>query len=227
MDVKLILDFLKDLNKNNSMDWMKNNKSYYEQAKGEFEYLILALIKEIKSFDNSIIILPPKDYMFKLNRDTRFSHDKSPYNPSFRAHISRARKLPIPVGYFINIKPNNTFLGGGLFASMFSEATKNIREYILKNEKKFVEIIDAPDFKNNFIVEGEKLKNVPKEYDVRHKLAEYLKYKSWYLENKISDKDFLDQDNFIKVSVKIFKHMKPFNDFLNKALKDFKMPERK
>ena len=227
MDTKLIMKFLKDLNSNNTMDWMKSNKTYYDQAKTEFENIILELTKEIKTFDNSIIILPPKDYMFKLNRDTRFSHDKSPYNPSFRAHISEARKLPIPVGYFISIKPNNTFLGGGLFASMFSEATKRIRDCILKNEKKFIEIIETSEFKNNFVIEGEKLKNVPKEYDSEHGLAEYLKYKSWYLEYKLTDKEFLDKDNFLKTSVKIFKYMKPFNDFLNRALKDFKMPERK
>jgi uncharacterized protein (TIGR02453 family) len=207
------------------MDWMKNNKSYYEQAKNEFEDLIMKLTNEIKTFDNTIVILPPKDYMFKLNRDTRFSHDKSPYNPSFRAHISKARKLPIPVGYFLSIKPNNTFLGGGLFASMFSKATKDIRDYLLKNEKEFVQIIETPEFKSNFTIEGEKLKNVPKEYNSEHRLAEYLKYKSWYLEYKITDKEFLDE--FIKTSSKIFRYMKPFNDFLNKALKDFKMPERK
>lgn len=53
------------------------------------------------------------DLTFKLVRDTRFSRDKSPYNPAFRAHISSMGKLPIPVGYFIMIKPGNqSFLGG-------------------------------------------------------------------------------------------------------------------
>ena len=225
--MNLIYNFLQDLNNNNSFGWMKDNKAYYEQAKSDFDVLILKLINGIKTFDNSILILPPKDYMIKLNRDTRFSHDKSPYNPSFRAHISKAGKLPIPVGYFINIRPKNTFLGGGLFASMFSEATKSIRDYIIQREKEFTEIIGKQNFKKNFTVKGEKLKNVPKEYDGGHKLAEYLKHKSWYLEYKVTDKIFLDNGNFVETSVEIFKHMKPFNDFLNEALRDFKMPERK
>jgi uncharacterized protein (TIGR02453 family) len=174
MDAKIIYNFLQDLAKNNSLEWMKDNKQYYEQAKNECENLIMEIQNGIKTFDNSITIRPSKDYMFRLNKDTRFSSDKSSYNPSFRAHISTAGKLPIPVGYFISIKPNNTFLGGGLFASMFSEATKNIRDYIIRNGNKFEEIIETKEFKNNFVVDGEKLKNVPKEHDKEHKLAEYL-----------------------------------------------------
>jgi uncharacterized protein (TIGR02453 family) len=227
MDTKVIFRFLKDLDKNNSLDWMKNNKKYYERAKMECENLIQELINEISSFDSSIKDLPAKDFMFRLNKDTRFSNDKSPYNPSFRAHISKYGKLPIPVGYFINIKPGNVFLGGGLFVSMFSEATKSIRNYIVKNPNKFLEILETGTFKNNFTVDGEKLKNVPKEYDKEHKLAEYLKYKSWFIEYKIKDSVFLQPEEFIKMTVKLFEYMKPFNDYLNEALKDFKMPERK
>ena len=227
MDTKIIYNFLHDLNANNSLDWMKDNKKYYEQAKNECENLIVELMNGIKAFDKSIKILPPKDLMFRLNKDTRFSNDKSPYNPLFRAHISKGGKLPIPVGYFISIRPNNTFLGGGLFAAMFADATKSIREYIIKNETGFMEIIRQKEFKDNFVIEGEKLKNVPKEYDKEHQLAEYLKYKSWYIEYKIKDSIFLEPEKFIKTSVEIFEYMKPFNDFINGALKDFKMPERK
>jgi uncharacterized protein (TIGR02453 family) len=227
MDTKIIYNFLQELSKNNSLDWMKNNKKYYEQAKTECEILIGEIMNGINTFDNSVKGLLSKDLMFRLNKDTRFSNDKSPYNPSFRAHISKYGKLPIPVGYYINIKPNNIFLGGGLFAPMFTDATKSIRDYIVKNEKSFMEIIETKEFKNNFVIDGEKLKNVPKEYDKEHKLAEYLKYKSWFIEYKIMDNVFLEYNNFIKKSVKIFEYIKPFNDFINKALKDFKMPERK
>ena len=227
MDNKLIFTFLKDLRANNSLDWMKNNKAYYEQAKHTCENVVFELINGIRTFDHSIMAVPPKELMFKLNRDTRFSRDKSPYNPSFRAHISKAGKQPIPTGYYISIQPGGTFLGGGLFASMFSGATKSVRDYIVKNGKKFTGIIETPEFKRNFVIDGEKLKNVPGEYDSGHKLAEFLKHKSWYLEYAISDREFLDHDTFLQTSVTMFKYMKPFNDFLNAALIDFTMPARK
>jgi len=226
MNAKIILNFLKDLNVNNTFEWMKNNKKYYEQAKSEFEIFLLELINNIYIFDNSIKLCPPKELIFKLNRDTRFSDDKSPYNPSFRAHISKNGKLPIPVGYYISIKPGNIILGGGLFASMFNDATKSIRDYIINNTNKFIEIIETKTFKENFAIEGEKLKKVPNGYDKDHKLAEYIKYKSWYIEYKIKDTVFLKPEEFIEKALVMFKYIKPFNDFLNKALKDFKMPER-
>ena len=226
MDTKIILDFLKNLNANNTFIWMKDNKKNYELAKKEFENLLQEVISGIYKFDNSIKICPPKELMFKLNRDTRFSNDKSPYNPAFRAHISKNGKLPIPVGYFISIRPGNSFLGGGLFAAMFNEATKSVREYIINNTNKFIEIIETKTFKENFAIEGEKLKKVPNGYDKDHKLAEYIKYKSWYIEYKIKDTVFLKPEEFIEKALVMFKFIKPFNDFLNKALKDFKMPER-
>jgi len=226
MDTKLIYSFLTELSQNNTFDWMKNNKRTYEQAKIEFESLLAEIINGIYNFDKTIKNMSPKDLIFKLNRDTRYSHDKSPYNPSFRVHIAKNGKLPIPVGYFISIKPKKIILGGGLFASMFNDATKRIREYLVKNTNEFIKILETETFKNNFVVDGEKLKNVPREYDKNHKLAEYIKNKSWYIEYKVKDTIFLQPEEFIQTSVEKFKYMKPFNDYLNKALKDFKMPER-
>jgi hypothetical protein len=102
-----------------------------------------------------------------------------------------------------------------------------IRYFIVENENEFTKIIEEKLFLNNFKIVGEKLKNVPKEYDKDHKYAEYLKHKSWDIEYYIKDSIFLNADKFIKLSVEMFKYMKLFNDFLNKALKDFRMPERK
>jgi uncharacterized protein (TIGR02453 family) len=227
MKTNIIIDFLNDLSVNNSLDWMKNNKKYYEQAKTECETLILRLIDKISLFDGSIADVLPKDLMFRLNRDTRFSSDKSPYNPSFRAHISPLGRTPIPAGYYLNIKPGHIFLGGGLFVAQFPEATKSVRDFMAKNENELTDIIEAASFSNNFVISGEKLKNIPKEYDQGHKYAEYLKHKAWDIEYYIKDDVFLDADKFVTLSAEIFKYMKPFNDFLNRALKDFKMPVRK
>jgi uncharacterized protein (TIGR02453 family) len=193
----------------------------------ECETLIQELINRIGLFDNSVKNLIPKDLIWRLNRDTRFSNDKSPYNPSFRAHISIAERNPIPAGYYLHTKPGNIFLGGGLFVSQFPEATKLVRDYMVKNEKGLTKIVEEKTFSENFEIAGEKLKNVPKEYDREHKYAEYLKHKSWAIEYHIQDKVFLDTDKFVKLSVEIFKYMRPFNEYLNKALQDFKMPERK
>lgn len=227
MNTQTIMDYLTALAANNDREWYHAHKADYKAANALFEQLVQELIYGIGTFDNSVLHNAPKELTFKLVRDTRFSHDKSPYNPSFRAHISSQGKLPIPVGYYIMLKPNGgTFLGGGLFADMFANATAMVRDYISAHPDEWNDTITDAAFNKYFTVKGTALKNVPAGYDKNNPQAEYLKFKSWYVEYFIPDEDACDGEKLIQTSLEVFKAMKPFNDYLNKALKDFKMPAR-
>ena len=227
MNTKPIFHYLQELSENNNREWYHLHKAEYKEANAQFEALIQELIFELGKQDESVLHLVPKDLTFKLVRDTRFRRDKSPYNPSFRAHIGPMGKLPVPVGYYLMIKPGNgSFLGGGLFADMFKDATAMVRDYISKNPGQWEEIIRDEEFRNYFTVQGTALKNVPAGYDKEHPQAEFLKYKSWYLEYPVDDESLLNIETFLPQMIKIFEAMKPFNDYLNKALADFKMPAR-
>ena len=227
MNTQLIIDYLSALSMNNNREWYHAHKEYYKNANAEFENLLQTLMLEIGKFDSSILQSAPKDLTFKLVRDTRFSHDKSPYNPAFRAHISSKGKLPVPVGYYIMIKPDNqSFLGGGLFADMFKDATTMIRDYIARHGGEWERIIHEPEFEKYFTVRGTALKNVPAGYEKEHPQAEYLKFKSWYLEYPLKDEEVKDAERFLAEAAKLFQIMKPFNDYLNKALAGFQMPAR-
>ena len=227
MNISAILQYLTDLSENNNREWYHAHKPEYKAANEEFEALVQDLIFRIGEFDPAILHNVPKSLTFKLNRDTRFSHDKSPYNPAFRAHISSMGKLPVPVGYYLMIKPGDkSFLGGGLFADMFKDATTMVRDYISANGAQWEQIIHAPDFKKHFTVQGTSLKNVPAGYEKEHPQAEFLKYKSWYLEYPIKDAELADAGQFLDRAADLFRRMKPFNDYLNKALADFQMPTR-
>ena len=225
--MNVILQYLSDLEANNNREWYHSNKEQHQEAHAEFERVIKQLIASIGQTDASIIYNVPKDLIFKLVRDTRFSNDKSPYNPKFRAHISSAGKLPIPCGYFLSIAPSNrSFLGGGLFTSMFKNATKMVRDYIVIHGKGFETIIKDKIFSSYYSVKGEALKNVPRGYDETHPQAEYLKNKSWYLEYPVSDSLLENRECFVEQATQIFLCMKPFNDYLNEALNNFVMPSR-
>lgn len=227
MNMQLILKYLSDLNENNDREWYHAHKEERKAANAEFEALIGALILRIGEFDGSVLYNEPKSLTFKLTRDTRFSHDKSPYNPAFRAHISSQGKLPIPVGYYLMIKPGDqSFLGGGLFADMFKDATTMVRDHIAQNGEELEIIIKKPEFQKYFMVQGSALKNVPAGYDKEHPQAEYLKFKSWYLEYPIKDEEMSDAEVFLTRATELFRIMKPFNDYLNKALTGFRMPTR-
>jgi len=227
MDMQLILKYLSDLSENNNREWYHEHKAENKIANAEFEALIQTLIFRIGEFDSSILHNDPKTLTFKLVRDTRFSHDKSPYHPAFRAHISSKGKLPVPVGYYLMIKPDNqSFLGGGLFADMFKDATARIRNYIAQNGEEWEKIIHKPEFERYFTVQGTALKNVPAGYEKEHPQAEYLKFKSWYLEYPLKDEELNDADAFHEKTKKIFRIIKPFNDYLKKTLTNFQMPTR-
>lgn len=227
MNIGFIIDYLSELSMNNHREWYHAHKEDYKKANIEFEELLQALILEIGTFDSSILHNIPKKLTFKMVRDTRFSHDKSPYNPAFRAHISSKGKLPVPVGYYLMIKPGDqSFLGGGLFADMFKDATTMVRDYIVQNGEEWEKIIHEPEFQKHFTVQGTALKNVPRGYEKEHPQAAYLKCKSWYLEYPVKDEELNDADKFITRAAEIYRIMKPFNDYLNKALADFQMPTR-
>lgn len=222
-----IMEYLSALEQNNNREWYHEHKDDYKQAMQEFEGIIGALIAKIGKWDSSILHNRPEELTFKLVRDTRFSHDKSPYNPAFRCHIASAGKLPVPVGYFLFLAPGNrSFLGGGLFADMFKDATNRVRGYLEKNGEEFLQIIGREDFKNNFRVQGTALKNVPKEYAADSPAADYLKHKSWYIEYNFTDELLSDTEKFVAYAAEKFLLMKPFNDFLNRALDGFVMPKR-
>lgn len=219
--------FLSDLSANNDRDWFHAHKDEYAAAQAEFEALIRELIAKLRSFDDSVPICEPKALTFKLQRDTRFSHDKSPYNPAFRCHISSAGKAPVPVGYFLSIRSGGqSFLGGGLFADMFRDATQLIRAYIYENADEFLRIVNAPDFRMEFRIDGTALKSVPKEYPADCAVAEYLKNKSWYIEYPFDAALTNDRAVFVRYAAEKYRLMKPFNDYLNCALAGFSLPTR-
>ena len=227
MNTQLILNYLSDLSVNNNRGWYHEHKAENKAANTEFEALVGALILRISEFDSSVLHNEPKNLTFKLVRDTRFSHDKSPYHPAFRAHMGPSGKLPVPVGYYLMIKPGGqSFLGGGLFADMFKDATSMVRAFIAENGEEWAKILHAPEFQKEFTVQGTALKNVPAGYDKEHPQAEFLKFKSWYLEYLIQDDLIADEERFLIEAVRLFRLMKPFNDFLNRALADFQMPAR-
>ena len=131
MKDSIMLTYLTDLSHNNDRQWYHAHKEEFLAAKTAFEGLVQELIYRIGKTDSSILNQNPRELTFKLVRDTRFSHDKSPYNPAFRAHISSKGKLPIPVRILYHDKTRRPVLfRGGLFTDMFKDATAMMRDHI-------------------------------------------------------------------------------------------------
>lgn len=211
------LKFLKDLKNNNDKEWFTANKKRYEAAKAEFEEFIGALIKNIAKFDPPVGELIPKKTVFRIYRDVRFSNDKSPYKINFGAHLTASpTKVHDRAGYYVNLQPGNTFLAGGAY-NPGNPWISNIRQEIDYNTKEFKKILNSASFKKYFgDIEGDKLKTAPKGFPKDHPELELLQFKSYLAVNNVDDK-IVTSDKFLKHATDVFKAMKPFDDFLNRA----------
>ena len=209
--------FLKDLSKNNNKEWFTANKKRYEVAKADFEAFVTDMVKNMAKFDPPIGNLEPKKCIFRIYRDTRFSKDKTPYKSNMGANFSVSpSKIHDYAGYYIHIEPGKSFLAGGAYEPQ-SPWINNIRQEIDYNTKEFKKIISAAPFKKNFgEIKGDKLKTVPKGFPKDHPELSLLQYKSFLLVHDVDDK-LVTSDGFMKHLVDVYKSMKPFNDFLNRA----------
>lgn len=221
-----MLEFLADLREHNSLDWMHANEKRKKQAQAAFLALVQGCIDDLAETEPELAALDPKSLVFRINRDTRFSDDKSPYNPSFRAHISPAGRAPVPVGYYLHLAPGGSFAGGGLFAPHFKDATRLVRDRIAADPQAFLALVEAPAFAERFQFLGMPLKNVPKGYDSESAAAAYLKCKCWSIEEHLDDAVVADDETCRRALRKSFEAMRAFNGYVNEALTGFEMPAR-
>lgn len=214
---KSTLEFLTKLSKNNNRDWFEKNRPAYEKAKTNFKDLIESVIVSASKFDPAIKHLEAKNCVFRINRDVRFSKNKSPYKNNFGATISPGGKKSFSAGYYIQIQPGGSFIAGGMWQPE-TPLINAIRQEIDYNAADFKRIISSKEFKKLFgnLSQEDKLKTVPKGYDKTHPEIELLKYKSYIVVHELKDSEVLSKD-FLKHCTQVMKAMHPLNLFLRKA----------
>lgn len=212
------LKFLKQLAKNNRKEWFDENRKIYEAAKVEFEAVVKAVIDKAIVYDPLLAGLEAKKCMFRINKDVRFSKDKSPYKQNMGASINPGGKKSMIPGYYLHVEPGKSFLAGGCWQPM-PDMLAAIRQEIDYNAKDFRKILAAKDFKNYFgaLSEEDKLKTAPKGYDKGHEDIDLLQHKSFIAVHELTDAQVLDK-NFPTYVSKVFKAMLPLNSFLRNTM---------
>jgi uncharacterized protein (TIGR02453 family) len=210
--------FLKSLHKNNNRDWFLANKNKYDFAKSEYLSFVEEVLNGILKFDNSLAELTPKQCVFRINRDVRFSKNKEPYKNNFGASFSKGAKKINTAGYYFHLEPGACFIGGGLWMPQAPELQK-LRQEIDYCYKEFNGIINHKQFKNTFggLSTEAKLVRPPKGYEIDNPAIEILKLKSFTAIMPISDKEVLDK-HIVKKTLTIFKTISPLVHFLNRAI---------
>jgi uncharacterized protein (TIGR02453 family) len=213
------IDFMKRLKRNNNRPWFEKHKDEYETfVKLPMQSLIAALQPHFERFAPEFDIHPKKS-LFRIYRDVRFSKDKTPYKTHVAAHfVLRGKPKGVEgSGFYLHIEPDEVFLGGGIYMPD-GDQLKKIRRAIVGQPERFLSIMGQKDFKKAFgKLQGEKLQRAPQGYEPDHPMAEWLKYKQFFVwvewpESKCR------REKFIADVARVFESATPMVRFLNEAM---------
>jgi uncharacterized protein (TIGR02453 family) len=185
--------------------------------------LTAVLIDEIGKFDSQVRYLQPKDCLFRIYRDTRFSLDKSPYKRHFGTYIAmNGGHRSLFSGYYIHLQPGSCMLSGGIWCAD-NQGVKRFRSYIDTEYDELFDIMGQPDFKQYFgdhLTCFESLKRPPMGYASDHPAIELLKMKQWLTEHHFDDALLDTPDKLIDHLVNAAHAMMPFSHWCNRGLLD-------
>lgn len=140
------IEFLKELKSNNSKSWFDQNRKRYDIMKSDYISLAGRILEQMKDIDPSLDMVTAKDCIFRINRDVRFSADKSPYKTNLGIALHPGGKKFNLAAYYLHIEPGQSFIGGGLWmpeAPLLSKVRKEIHYFY----HDLVDILNNPLYK--------------------------------------------------------------------------------
>ena len=217
--MKEIFKFLAGLARNNNREWFQSHKEQYDTLRKVFEFMVQELIEEISTFDSSVSGLQAKACIFRIYRDTRFSHDKTPYKTHFGAWIARGgRKSEYP-GYYLHFEPGHCIFAAGIWHPD-PNLLKMVRREIYEHIEEFKEILSAPEFLDIYeTVQGSSLRTIPRGYPKDFEDGHLLMLKDYFAEKGVPDSFF--DENWVHQAGKILQVAHPLNVFLGHVVDEY------
>lgn len=211
--------FFKDLAPNNNSEWFNENRKRYEKdVKIPFHNLVAELITQLAKIDKNIEGTKPSDCIFRINRDIRFSKDKTPYKISMSAAIAPGgRKNRSYPGFYFEATPEGINIYGGVYMAEKPQL-EAIRNLIATNLKQFETLITEPDFKKKYggKILGEKQVRLAPDLKEAAEKQPLIFNKQFYFKATL-DESFLIKDNLTEILTDYFKTARPVSQFLCKA----------
>ncbi|MCP4523623.1 MAG: DUF2461 domain-containing protein [Candidatus Gracilibacteria bacterium] len=211
--------FLEELKENNNREWFHEHKPRYLNIKKDLELFSQHWLGALQKIDTSLQSVDCKPYLFRIYRDARFAKGK-PFKTNHGVLIVDGGKPAMHqrAGYFLNLEAGNCFLVGGAYMPD-PEWLKNMRNQIVEDASEIKEILKKSNFKNNFELKGNQLKTAPRGFTKDHPDLELLRYKSMYAITFFKDHEVLS-DAFFEELIHRCEILKPFDDYLNKYVKN-------
>jgi len=215
---KEFIDFFKELENNNNRDWFLENKKRYElSVKIPFENFVQDMIYRIQEDDEKMMVTP-KEAIFRIYRDIRFSKDKTPYKIHVSAVISNGgRKNYTDPGIYLEIGAKSLRFYSGIY-QLSTEQLGIVRSFLSANLEELNSLLIDKNFKRYFgTIRGEQNKRIPKEFNEAIKTQPLIANKQFYYFTELDTKKILSSD-LSTTLMKFYYVAKPMNDFLKEAL---------
>lgn len=208
------IDFLNDLKENNNKEWFHANRKRYDTEKERFEKFCQEVLNGLSKFQDNLLNTRVKDCIFRINKDIRFSKDKSPYKLNLSAAFGPGGRQSGRIDFYLHIQPGESFIGGGIWQPTPAQLAK-FRQEIDYNSDELKSIIHDPTFREYFKeIWGERVKNTPKGYSVDHPEIELLRYKQLFFMHRYTDSEVISTA-FAQEVMNACKLLKPYLDYCN------------
>ena len=214
---KEYFSFFRKLEKNNEREWFHDHKKDYEQhVKEPFHALVTEFIEKVRTVEPELQ-MTAKDAIFRINRDIRFSKDKSPYKTHMAAHVTRFGKKEIGrPGFYFQVDAKGGHLGGGCYQPD-KESLTLIRDLIMHEGKDLHKELKKKAFKERYQeLQGEKNKVLPKEFKAAAEDEPLLYNKQFFYWADV-EKSLFEGSKGVSTLFTYFKAAKPVNDFFSRA----------
>lgn len=212
--------FFKDLAKHNNREWFLDNKKRYEQhVKKPFEHFIGDMITRMQHYDPECRI-QPKDAIFRIYRDVRFSKDKTPYKTQVSAIVGKGgRKEMALAGMYLELGNKHARIYGGVYQPD-KDQLNAIRQEILYNGQDFKALISDKSFTRYFgEIRGEKNKRLPPDYKELQDEQPLIANKQFYYYSEL-DPDLITSDQLIDELFLRYEASAKVRQFLHAPLND-------
>lgn len=207
--------FLDNLTQNNNREWFNANKELYRAAYLNVCDFVEALIFEMNTHDE-IETKTGKKSLYRIYNDVRFSKDKSPYIPRFAFSLRRATKWKRG-GYYLNLKPGNSYLACGFFAPNPADLML-IRKDIKGDFEHWQHLLSAKPILANFgSLKGNQVPTLPRGFDKNHPGIHLIRNKQFIWRHDFSDEEVVSVDFLVKVN-QIFKAIRPIFNHMSEVL---------
>jgi uncharacterized protein (TIGR02453 family) len=186
MDFPRLAAYLAGLSANNDRAWFEANRAEFQALRDDFHGFVGEVIAGVAEWDESVRWVDPKDCVYRIYRDVRFSNDKTPYKTTFSAVISEQGRRGHGPSYYFQVDGKGTLMAGGGVWMPSPERLALIREHVADDPERLRRVMDEPGFASAFggLWDEHKLKRPPAGYRADDPMIETLKLKSFIVERE-------------------------------------------